>query len=213
MSYIENIDTKRRILSAALIVFANKGITNSTLREITEAADANIAAVNYHFGSKEKLISDVITTYLHPINEARIAYLEASLKKLNSGPADVRVLVEAIVRPMVHLSHDHKGGRSIVRILMQVRAMPSVTTNNVVSGEFDPVHERFVEAFARSLPHLSRDQVILRYDFARGAVMQILSDIDPSLGRVRGLSPAVRDNEELIIRSLVSFISAGFLAD
>jgi len=51
--------TKDRLLAAAGVVFAEKGFRDATVAEICEAAEANIAAVNYHFGNKEALYDAV----------------------------------------------------------------------------------------------------------------------------------------------------------
>jgi AcrR family transcriptional regulator len=62
MPEIENgisLETRRRLLDAAAEVFADKGFANATVREICRKAGANIAAVNYHFGDKEKLYAAV----------------------------------------------------------------------------------------------------------------------------------------------------------
>jgi TetR/AcrR family transcriptional regulator, regulator of cefoperazone and chloramphenicol sensitivity len=53
-------DAKQRLLLAAEEVFAEKGYASATIREITERAEANIAAINYHFGDKERLYIETV---------------------------------------------------------------------------------------------------------------------------------------------------------
>lgn len=207
-------DTRERLLKAALRVFADKGIAAATLREITEEAGANVAAVNYYFRSKEELTASVLATYLNPINQLRLQSLQRCIDRWGAGRAPIEQVVEALVRPMVELSSDEHRGRAPIRLLQQIRALPSPATNRVLSEQFDEVHSRFLKAISAALPALSPLEVALRYDFARGAVMQVLGDLDPVGRSVPGVRP--QDGEidnEVIVSHLVRFIIAGMSAD
>src|SRR5262252_5809342 len=71
------VATKDRILDAAEALFMEHGFEATSLRSITAAAGVNLAAVNYHFGSKEELFQAVLTRRLDPMNQERIELLEA----------------------------------------------------------------------------------------------------------------------------------------
>ncbi|MED1383984.1 TetR/AcrR family transcriptional regulator, partial [Bacillus mycoides] len=60
----ENISTKEKILNTTLELIKNEGFERVTIRKIASLSDVNIALVNYHFGSKEKLISEAIKVLL-----------------------------------------------------------------------------------------------------------------------------------------------------
>ena len=77
--------TRERILEAAESLFAERGFDSVSLRDITGAAGANVAAVNYHFGSKDNLIDAVIERHATPINQARIAHLDAAESRHSRG--------------------------------------------------------------------------------------------------------------------------------
>ena len=66
-------ETVERILDAAEQLFAEKGFAETSLRLITSKAGVNLAAVNYHFGSKEELFEAVLTRRLDPMNQQRLA--------------------------------------------------------------------------------------------------------------------------------------------
>ena len=70
------LDTRERILAAAEEAFVAHGFAGTSLRTITSSAGVNLAAVNYHFGSKEALIQEVFARHLGPLNQARIAHLD-----------------------------------------------------------------------------------------------------------------------------------------
>jgi hypothetical protein len=97
---------------------------------------------------------------------------------------------------------------------MQTRALPRPHTVSFFSEELDPLVHRFVDAFARAVPELDRADIFWRYNFALGAVMQVLTDSDPKTRRLARLSEGLcdTDDDEVIIAQLVAFISAGFRA-
>lgn len=206
-------DTRERLIKAALRVFANRGIASATLREITEEAGANVAAVNYYFRSKEELTRTVLETCLRPINESRLRHLDELVARHGEGAIPLDDIIEALVRPMVMNSIDEYGGRSTVRLILQVRALPQPMTNTILANQFDRIHRTFIEALSKALPDLGRAEIGLRYDFARGAIMQILGDLDPAARDLPdlGIKHSGLDNES-IVRLLVAFISAGFTA-
>ncbi len=209
----KDADTRDRLLDAALRIFADRGIASATLREITEEAGANVAAVNYYFRSKEELTRTVLESCLRPINDARLKALQNCVEKNGGKTPALEEIVEALVRPMVELSIDPYGGRSPVRLLLQVRSLPQPLTNTILAEQFDLIHRRFLDTLSEALPNLSKDVVGIRYDFARGAIMQILGDLDPAARDLLdlGFKQKNKDNET-IVQQLVSFISAGFRA-
>lgn len=213
MLTIKDADTRDRLLAAALQLFAYRGIDAATLREITIEANANIAAVNYYFRSKEELTKQVLEKYLQPINKARLKALKTCMAA-EGKCAHLECIVDALVRPMVELSLDPRGGRAIIRLLLQVRALPQPVTNTVLAEQFDLVHCTFLDALSACLPNLSRSELGMRYDFARGAVMQVLGDLDP-VARKRPAShwPNQAVDNEVIVQRLITFITAGFRAE
>jgi len=111
-------DTKERILDAAERLFAVTGFEATSLRNITAEADVNLAAVNYHFGSKEKLTEAVFSRRLEPMNRERIALLDAL--EAHGGPdsRNLEAIVEAFVGPPLRMSRDpERGGPAFMRLL------------------------------------------------------------------------------------------------
>lgn len=205
-------DKRALLVRAAVRVFADHGFDAATLRDITQLAGANIAAVNYYFRSKDELLKSALESCLRPLNQARLAALDAIAPSDGGLPA-LEAVVEALVRPLVELGMDETGGRAPVRLLLQARALPRPFTNAILGEYFDAVHSRFMAILRALLPHLTANELALRYDFARGAAMQIVADLDPVARRQPGLrvTHSLMDNEP-IIRNLVVFITAGLNA-
>ena len=84
-----HFSTKQRILDSAESLFARHGFAGASLRQVTASAQVNLAAVNYHFGSKENLINEVFRRRLDSLNEERLAALAAVLKKPQFDLEDV----------------------------------------------------------------------------------------------------------------------------
>ncbi|KAB7772844.1 TetR family transcriptional regulator, partial [Xanthomonas sp. LMG 12460] len=76
-----HFSTKDRILSAAEELFAQHGFSGTSLRQVTSQADVNIAAVNYHFGSKENLVNEVFRRRMDEMTAARMAQLETAQRQ------------------------------------------------------------------------------------------------------------------------------------
>lgn len=202
-------DTRERILAAGQHFFAEHGFEGATLRDITEAARVNLAAVNYHFGSKDELLRQVLETGIAPIVAARLKALDDCLTD-NGNVPPLEAMVEALVRPLVALSSgDH---RDIMRILMHARTTKYPWIGDLVINRFQPLHEKFVDVLQRILPDLSRSEVAFRYDGGRSATLQILVDLAPAARIVAGLETAPSPGNELLVRRLIAFITAGFRA-
>jgi AcrR family transcriptional regulator len=107
--------TRARLLDAALDLLAERGEDGLTLRELTDAAEANVAAVSYHFGSLKSLCEAAI-------EQALERYLEAQREAVSElGPeSTLEELAAAFARPMVHALAT--GGRELAVMRIVARA-------------------------------------------------------------------------------------------
>ncbi|HVO96456.1 MAG TPA: TetR family transcriptional regulator [Bryobacteraceae bacterium] len=191
------LDTKTRILDAAEKLFGEKGFDATSLRDITAEADVNLAAVNYHFQSKDSLIDAAILRRAEPINSKRIAMLEAA------GPhPTVEQIVEAFVAPI--LEHDEE---SMAMMMARVLSSPDVI-QRVFRGTMQTLADRFLDALGVALPELSPRERMWRLHFIGGAAAHAVTR-GPMLRELFGLD--FRDRKLLIAR-LVRFAAAGLRA-
>src|SRR5438477_10086046 len=102
--------TKERILDAAESLFMEHGFEATTLRSITAAAAVNLAAVNYHFGSKEELFQAVLTRRLDPMNAERMALLDQYERDQEGEELSCEKILAAMFIPALRLSRDTKRG-------------------------------------------------------------------------------------------------------
>src|SRR6266496_4359896 len=95
-------ETKTAILDAAEQLILERGPDGVSLREITAQAGANIAAVNYHFGSKDQLLIEVFQRRMRPINRQRVALFEKVIGKPKGKPS-LEQLFDTFVRPIMEM--------------------------------------------------------------------------------------------------------------
>jgi len=202
-----DIPTKDRILDAAEELFAEQGFATS-LRAITATADANLAAVNYHFGSKDALVEAVFERRLGPLNRTRLELLDALEGGDHAPPLEA--LVEAFVGPALRMSDDPQGAR-FMRLFGHALGQRDDRILRLLTGQFEVIRQRFSAAFAGALPHLDATEVIWRMIFTVGAMAHTMALSDKLPALTRGACDAL-DVEETV-RRLVPFIAGGLRAD
>lgn len=201
-----------KIIRAAESLFAERGFDATSLRDITKRARVNVAAINYYFASKDCLVQQVLDSRMTAYLAVRAESLDTYLRSLGTARPTLEGVAEALVRPMAEYSKDKAGARSLIRLLLHVRAQPTNESIRMFEDRVDPVAHRFVQAFHAAAPDLERAAVYWRYNFSVGATMQVLADADPATRRLRQLSGGLCDtnDDEAIIAALVEFIAAGF---
>lgn len=112
MEIIEKTEAKnmtKRLLDAAEHLFARQGIRGTSLREITEQAGGNIAAVNYYFRSKEALVQAVYERSFRPLNEERLRLLDLAESEAGGNPLQLESILHAFFEPMVRAWRENKN--------------------------------------------------------------------------------------------------------
>jgi len=163
--------TKERILTAAETLFAQRGFDGASLRQLTAAAGVNLAAVNYHFGSKEKLVEQVFKRRLDALNQHRLAELAKVAGKPGTKLEDV---LAAYIRPALELSHEGNGSL-FMRVLARAFAEHDDTLRQFLSENYGHVMKQFTGEFARLLPHLDKAELYWRIDLVTGALTHAMS--------------------------------------
>jgi len=204
-------DTKSLILDAAEKLFANDGFSATSMRQITTAANVNLAAINYHFGSKDSLIDAVISRRLEPINKERLDLLnhledEAGEK----GPA-LEEIVEAFIGPPLRMRH--AGGSKATHFMLLLGRVMSDPSDRVMTQFTDLLREtieRFSAALSRALPDLSPADILWRLVFMIGAMAHTMA-ISRQLPRVTG---GLCDPSDVgaLIKRMTPFLAAGMRA-
>ena len=169
-------DTKHRILDAAEHLFARNGYHATSLRGITTTADANLAAVNYHFGSKEALLEAVIVRRLDPLNEIRRGQLEALLQKaeLAGELPSCREVLRAFVEPTLRLRQQGSEAEDFIALIGRTLAEPRGIAMSIFLRHMQPLLQRIFQALALSLPALTEQDLFWRMHFTMGCLSHIM---------------------------------------
>jgi AcrR family transcriptional regulator len=169
-------DTKQRILNAAEHLFATDGYHATSLRGITSAATVNLAAVNYHFGSKEALLEAVIVRRLSPLNEVRLGKLEALLKKAEQVKEvpSVRDILRTFVEPTLYLRQQGSDTEDFVALTGRILAEPRGVAMSIFMHHMEPLMIRLFQALTLSLPELSRQALFWRLHFVIGSLSHVM---------------------------------------
>lgn len=199
------VDTKTSLLDAAEHLFAELGIAGASMRAITRAAGANLAAVHYHFDSKEGLVRAVFGRRLGPLNRERLERLEALGASGRGG--DVAGIVEAFVAPPLQMIGREPGGRAFAQLLARSVLEPGAGSRELVLEQFEEVIDRFTSALQAALPALSREEILWRFHFMIGS-LSFTAGLGFLVERRAGV-PAPADDPRPVIARLVRFLAAG----
>ncbi len=198
--------TKERILGAAEALFAQRGFDGASLRQLTSAAGVNLAAVNYHFGSKEKLVEQVFRRRLDALNAQRLAALAKVAGQPGTRLEDV---LDAFIRPALELSHEEEGSL-FMRVLARAFAEHDDSLRKFLSENYGHVMRQFTAEFARLLPQLSKEELYWRIDLATGALTHAMS----GFGMIQRKSDvSERVHREQTVQHLIRFAAAGLNAN
>ena len=196
----EKVDTKSRILDSAEKLFGMNGFDGTSLRDITTAADVNLAAINYHFQSKDSLIDAIVARRIEPVNKKRFELLEAA------GPhPTVEQILTAFMAPVMQVKVD-----AVVPLIGRILSNPELFVERVFHKHLAPVSQRFVEALSKALPELPPSEILWRLHFSVGVLTHTMlwGRIYPKI--TNGVCD-ISDREALVDRT-VRFVAAGFRA-
>lgn len=196
-------ETQERILDAAERLFAERGFHGTTLRAVASAARVNLAAAHYHFGSKQELFHAVVARRIAPINEERLKRLEALEASEPTGPLPLEALLAAFIEPAIRAGLD--GLRHIVG---RIYSEPPEIVQPLIEEQFGEVIARFCAALERSLPYLSRYEVLWRLQFAVGVLTHFLAG-NHEIAPQRELLEELDANANAIAARIVRFLAGG----
>jgi AcrR family transcriptional regulator len=169
-------DTKQRILDAAEHLFATDGYHATSLRCITHAAKVNLAAVNYHFGSKEALLEAVIVRRLTPLNEMRLGQLEALLQRSEQSRQvpSCREVLRTFVEPTLRQRQNGSEQGDFVTLIGRTLAEPRGLAMTIFMRHMNPLMIQLYQALSLALPGLSRQLLFWRIHFTVGSLSHIM---------------------------------------
>jgi len=198
--------TQERILDAAEVLFARQGVSATSLRSITTRAGVNAAAIHYHFGSKQALVSTILTRRIAPLSQERLKRLEQLEGHYLDEAIPAERLVEAFVAPFATAGNEFRHEMARLGSLFAWLRVEGDDHGQLLRSPVIDVNERFAVALCRRRP-LGLEEARDRFHYATGSIAQLLSQ-----GPVHDHeTPTLEDLETLRSRlsRLIRFLAAG----
>jgi len=210
-----HLATRVALLDAAERLFSQNGIEGTSIRDIVKEAGTNVGAINYHFGTKDRLALEVFARRLQPVNRERIARLNALEASTKPGELTLEQILDALIRPVLEFDEDgSKNCDDLMRLISRCFQEPNPEVKKFVEDQFAELVRRFDTAILRVTPGLPQGELFWRMCFLHGALhhgMQkwLLFDQMPNVV----LNPAAtKPDREGLIRSFIAFMAAGISA-
>lgn len=203
-----SFNTKERLLDAAEELFAAHGISGTSLRDLTNQAGANLASVNYHFGSKEGLLRALLERRIVPLNQERLRLLDLAERAASDSQPTLESILHAFVAPTIWMCRRHPH---FMRVMGRMQTDPNPEIRAWMATElFAPIVARLEKMLTTALPQVPLEDLYWRMSFLVGAMCHTwtnLQDIElVSKGQV-----TFKGDDELIDR-LVDYATAGLRA-
>lgn len=196
--------TRERLLDAAEKLFAARGFSAVSTRMITDEAEANSAAMHYHFGSKEALIRAIFDRRLGPINDTRERLIAEACAQ--QDPPEISRVLSAFIGPTLVLGGTL--GEQHFRVLAGRASMdPAPEVRRTVFDFYDSVGKSFIHAMTRACPHLEREELFWRLACVYGAMIYVRVD-NGRLQRILGDDLSMAD-ADTALQHIIPFLTAG----
>ena len=205
-------DTKTRILDGAEQLFAREGFHNTSLRALTSLAEANLASVNYHFGSKYALLQAVIERRLLPLNQIRGTKIKEILARAREDqiPPTAEALLRAFIVPTLEFRNSSPGARDFISLIGRSLSEPDETVRNCFLKLVLPIFQVLFEGLCEALPQLPPAILLTRLQFIMGTMSYVMSMGNHSVFDNPALPSPLDQNT--LIEQLLKYVLAGLEA-
>lgn len=207
--------TRERIIATAERLFMQQGFDGASMRQITAAAKVNLAAVNYHFGSKEALIQEVFRRRLHSLNQARVEALDALEQEANGKPIKPSKILDAFFGTLLRIAEtEPQGGPTFLKLLGRTLTEPTEFIRAFLADEYQSVLSRYQEALFKALPNVPKAEIVWRFHFMLGATAYAIAGTDSLRLITDWVEPDEDPHDDLhrLIPRLMSFLVGGLRA-
>jgi AcrR family transcriptional regulator len=199
---------RQRLMDACEQLFADHGWHAVSIRTIAAAANVNLAALHYHFGSKEQLLAEIFAARAKPIVEERSRLL-SEVEREGGAPAPLERILEAFLRPALTIGTNPRfGSMAFIKLRARLATEPEEVSRKILAATFNESSNAFLDALERALPEIPRADIEWRFHFMLGVMFYTMADA----GRIQSLTGGRCDpgRVEDAIKHLIPFLAAGF---
>jgi len=175
----EAASTRQRILKVAERLFMTHGFQSTSMRQITAEAQVNLAAVNYHFGTKESLIQEVFRQRLSQLNQERLRALDALENAAAGKPVKPTRILDAFFGTLLRMAAAEGTSDTVfLRLLGRTLTEPTEFARTLVAPEYQLVLKRYKQALFKALPDVPKAEIVWRFHFMLGATAYAIAGTD-----------------------------------
>jgi AcrR family transcriptional regulator len=196
-------DTKEQIITVAERLFAELGFAGTTLRNVVSEAGVNLAAVSYHFGSKEELFRAVVARFAHPVIEQELRLLS----ELQAAPKlpSVEDILTVVLKPSLEILTQDQDTLMQAQFMGRCRMEPK-PIQRIANEEFAVVTEACLDLLQRVLPDQSRSQLYWKFDLVIASLIRVLTEAGQPHSLLKSNRP---EDIQATTQKLVQFLSPG----
>ncbi len=201
-------NTKDKILDSAEYLFANKGLKDTSVRDITSHANVHLAAVNYHFNTKDGLLRALVERRLKPLNRQRQELIDKYENRFGQGSVAVESVLYELIAPAIKMCFE---APDFLKIAGQIVSHPDEETYTIYLSNFNELFTRVKDVMVFPLPHISEEELMWRIHFVIGSIIHTCTNHSGLSLLSHGVCE-MNVQEEMVNR-LISFCAAGLKAD
>jgi AcrR family transcriptional regulator len=207
-----SVETKKKILDTAEALFARNGYRGTSMRAITGKAGVNVAAVNYHFGSKKALLEEVIKRRIIPLNHARKKRLEKVIEdaRRRRRAPDIRDVLCAFIEPTIEFRESEPGARDFVAFIGRSITDPDDTVRKTFHRTILPMMQLFFRTMRDALPGKSDEQIFWGMNFTMGALFHTMHICGSPRTEFLGFRTDISAGR--LVDMLIPFVTSGMKA-
>ena len=204
-------NTRNRLIRSAEHLFANRGFGGLTIREVARRSETNLASAHYHFGSKEAMVLEMLSSRIKPINEKRLHYLQNAREDSGGKPLKTIEIFKALIVPIgEELSKSSHSRKTLALLVARSFTEPESFIQKMHSRFFGELCETFILELQRAHPQAKEIDIYWNLHFTISSMLGALAQHrrlhDFSGGRCDD------ENAEDMIHRLLVFVTNGFEA-
>ncbi|XHR30622.1 MAG: TetR/AcrR family transcriptional regulator [Chthoniobacteraceae bacterium] len=204
-------NTKDLLIDTAERLFATHSVEAVSIRDITTEADVNLAAINYHFGSKIELVKAVFLRRLIPVDQRRVELLDELGRRYGKKPPKLEDVLWILIYPILEQGMSNSQNRTFFQLMNRIFSETNEEIRNLVHEQSKEMKARMDAAFLRAMPNLSVEDLHWTISFVMGAIDSGLMFLSVKNRFREETSPdgTVEPSMEELTQRLITFAAGG----
>jgi AcrR family transcriptional regulator len=203
--------TPDRLLDAAEVVFGEQGYAGMSIRAVAQLSECNVAAVNYHFGSKQNLVTEMLRRRIRPLNRKRLEWLRKARADYGAELIPLEEIIRILIQPLAEaILHADSVDRRFMAIISRSLTDPSPFIQKVHGQFFDELKKEFSMEINRHFPDIDAEEAQVRMVVMTASMLGTITHLPAVVERIWNHKEKFPYGK--VIDFLVPFLSSGIRA-